>query len=87
MLQTNKKTDIIFHFNKAHLSNPKIPMWVIKVKGKTYYVNHVDFHQISFSTKETPDNMHTKGSLKFKGYLYIDDNNNALVTDNKEKLC
>jgi hypothetical protein len=47
-------------------------MWVIKAKGETYYVNHVDVESgVGFSTKETPDNIHTKGSLKFKGKLLI----------------
>lgn len=63
MLQTN--ATIIFHFNKGHLSNPEIPMWTIKVNGESYYINHVD-SEVGFSTKETPDNSHTKGSLKFK---------------------
>lgn len=48
-------------------------MWVLKTKGKTYYVEHVDFENVSFSTKETPDNPHTKGSLKFKARLIIED--------------
>jgi hypothetical protein len=47
-------------------------MWVIKTKGQTYYVEHVDFENVSFSTKETPDNPHTKGSLKFKAHLTIE---------------
>jgi hypothetical protein len=34
---------------------------------------------VGFSTKETPDNPHTKGSLKFKGRLKIDINN-SLIT-------
>lgn len=40
-------------------------MWVLKMKGKTYYVDHVDA-DAPWSTKETPDNSPTKGSLKFK---------------------
>ena len=40
-------------------------MWVLKMKGKTYYVDHVDA-DAPWSTKETPGNPHTKGSLKFK---------------------
>ena len=71
MTQNNKKQEIVFHFNKAHLTNPDIPMWVIKSKGETYYVEHVDFENVSFSTKETPDNPHTKGSIKCKGCLEI----------------
>ena len=55
-----------------HLQNPEIPMWVIKHKGQTYYVNHVDVSPgVGFSTKETPDNPHTKGSIKIKGKLTI----------------
>lgn len=61
-----QNTNIVFHFNKAHLADPTIPMWVIKCEGKTYYVNHIEFENCSFNSKETPDNPHTKGSLKFK---------------------
>jgi hypothetical protein len=75
MLKIDKKTDIIFHFNKMHLQDTNIPMWVIKVKGETYYVDHVNVDSgIGFSTKETPDNPSTKGSIKFKGKLEISDN-------------
>lgn len=69
-----KNERIIFHFNKAHLQDQTIPMWVIKYKGKTYYIDHLD-SQIGFSTKETPYNPHTKGSLQFKGKLEIIENN------------
>lgn len=72
MLNIETKTEIILHFNKMHLQDPTIPMWVIKVKGQSYYVNHIDVDAgIGFSTKETPDNPHTKGSLKFKGKINI----------------
>lgn len=64
--QKEEKQEIVFHFNKAHLADPTIPMWVIKSKGETFYINHVEFENVSFSTKETPNNPHTKGSLKFK---------------------
>lgn len=75
MFNIDKKTEIIFHFNKMHLQDPKIPMWVIKVKGETYYVNHLDVDSgVGFSTKETPNNPSTKGSIKFKGKLEIKDN-------------
>ena len=72
MLNIDKRTEIILHFNKMHLQDPTIPMWVIKAKGQTYYVNHIDVDAgIGFSTKETPDNPSTKGSLKFKGKINI----------------
>ena len=72
MLNIETRTEIILHFNKMHLQDPTIPMWVIKAKGQTYYVNHIDVDAgIGFSTKETPDNPSTKGSLKFKGKIII----------------
>ena len=67
----------MFHFNKKHLEDQTIPMWVLKFHGETYYVNHVECN-VPWSTKETPDNSHTKGSIKVKDTLVsIDDDNNA----------
>ena len=81
MLQnTEKKCEIIFHFNKKHLVDSNVPMWVIKCRGDTYYVHHVDVSPgVGFSTKETPDNPHTKGSIKFKANLEIEENNNIIT--------
>ena len=71
----------MFHFNKAHLTDQTIPMWVLKFHGETLYVNHVDC-SIPWSTKETPDNSHTKGSIKVKNALLrIDDENNATLSE------
>lgn len=61
---------IVFHFNKAHLQDKAIPCWVVKHKGKTYYVNHLE-SQLGFSTKETPDNEHTQAAIQFRGLLEI----------------
>ena len=60
--------DLVFHFNKKHLEDSTIPMWVVKTHGETFYVNHVTA-SLPWSTKETPDNYHTKGSIKFKECL------------------
>jgi hypothetical protein len=80
MVNIDIKSEIIFHFNKKHLEDTSVPMWVVKTRGETYYVHHVDVAEgVGFSTKETPDNPHTKGSLKFKGRLKID-NYNGLLT-------
>jgi hypothetical protein len=50
-------------------------MWVLKVKGESHYVSHVTVQpNIGFSTKETPDNPHTKGAIKLKGNLKLFDN-------------
>ena len=72
--------DVVFHFNKKHLEDQTIPMWVLKFHGETYYVNHVDC-SVPWSTKETPDNTHTKGSIKVKDVLLqIDDDNCAKLS-------
>lgn len=78
ILQDNETNRIIFHFNKAFLQDPTIPMWTIKHKGQTYYVNHMD-SEIGFSTKETPENNHTKGSIQFRGKLTIVEKDNQII--------
>ena len=71
--------DVVFHFNKKHLEDSTVPMWVLKTHGETYYVSHVDC-SVPWSTKETPDNSHTKGSIKVKNVLLvIDENNEATI--------
>lgn len=80
ILQSNDVERIVFHFNKGHLSDPSIPMWTIKHKGQTYYVDHVD-SQIGFSTKETPMNETTKGSVQFRGRLKIFKENNQTIAN------
>ena len=76
-----KSYDIVFHFNKKHLEDSRIPMWVVKCKGESHYVHHVNVDKgVGFSTKETPDNESTKGSIKFKNCkLTIDRDNNATL--------
>lgn len=61
---------VVFHYNKSHNLDQTIPPWVIKAKGKTYYVHHFTT-EVGFSTKETPDNPHTKGSLMMRGTVEI----------------
>ena len=73
--------DVVFAFNKKHLEDETIPMWVLKFHGETLYVNHVDC-QLPWSTKETPDNSHTKGSIKVKNALLrVNDDNTATLTE------
>ena len=71
---------MVFHFNKKHLEDETIPMWIVKARGESYYVEHVEC-ELPWSTKETPDNSHTKGSIKIKQCLLtIDDDNCAKIT-------
>lgn len=72
--------EIVFHFNKKHLEDETIPMWSLKTRGQTYYVQHVTC-DVPWNTKETPDNSHTKGAIKIKNAnLTIDCDNNAWIT-------
>lgn len=73
--------ECVFHFNKKHLEDPTIPMWVVKFGGKTtLYVNHVECN-VPWSTKETPMSSHTKGAIKIKKALItITDDNDAVIT-------
>jgi len=51
-------------------------MWVLKTHGETFYVDHVT-SDMPWSTKETPDNSHTKGSIKVKEVLLQIDADNC----------
>jgi hypothetical protein len=71
----------VFSFNKKHLEDASIPMWRLAMRGETYYVNHVDCRK-GWSTKETPDSSHTKGSIKIRDVLVtFDEDNTAIITD------
>lgn len=72
--------EVVFHFNKKHLEDPEIPMWILKAKGQTFYVDHVDCDK-GWSTKETPDNPSTKGSLRVKKCILTIDNGVATITN------
>lgn len=79
-IETFDLKECIFHFNKHHLVDPSVPMWCLKFKGITRYVQHVECN-VPWSTKETPDNPSTKGSIKIKKCrLTIDDQNVATLT-------
>jgi len=72
---------VVFHFNKASLADPTIPAWVLKIKGQSYYVQHVESNA-RWTTKETPDNPHTKGSLRFRNVdVEIDEFGNAKIEE------
>ena len=71
-LQSFEFAPVIFHYNKKHNEDQSVPCWILKVKGETHYVHHVEIAPgVGFSTKETPDNPHTKGALKIKGHLTL----------------
>lgn len=53
-----------FHFNKGSNEWPQLPMWVVKAKGRTFYVHHVTA-TVPWSTRETPDGS-TRGMIRFR---------------------
>lgn len=70
--------ELIFHFNKKHLEDNTIPMWILKTKGQTFYAKHVDC-QVGWNTKETPTNPSTKGAIKIKNCILTFDNGEAKI--------
>ena len=76
--------DLVFHFNKKHLEDNTIPMWIIMAKGKTYYVDHVTSN-LPWTTKETPLNIRTKGAIKFKNALLRLDDGSAEIMELTEE--
>lgn len=77
-MESQSKTRIVFHFNKKHNEDQSVPAWIVKCKGETYYVDHLDA-RVGFTTKETPNSNHTKGSLQFKGLLTIKKENDMTI--------
>jgi len=72
--------NIDFHFNKKSMEFDFVPMWVVKARGKTYYVHHMEC-LAGFTTRETPDHPSTKGSLRVKrGTLSIDAEGTATIS-------
>lgn len=66
----DKATRVVFHFNKKSIGQTGIAPWTIKCKGETYYVMNLT-SEVPFTTKNTPENPHTQGSLQFKGRLKL----------------
>lgn len=66
----SKDLRVVFHFNKAHNQDRTIPPWVVKFRGETYNVHNFQ-SDVGFTTKETPDNEHTKGSLMLRGIFRV----------------
>lgn len=70
---------IDFHFNKISIEFGFMPPWVVKAKGKTFYVSNVDFDSIG-TTRETPEHASTKGSIRFRrATLAIDAQGMAII--------
>lgn len=72
--------NIDFHFNKGSIGNPDIPKWVIKAKGQTHYIHHIDAN-VAWSTRELAEGS-TLGMIRFKrAHVVIDENGVATLTE------
>lgn len=76
--------NIDFHFNKGSLEFPFLPMWTLKTKGKTFYINHIESN-IPWSTRELPEGS-TRGMIRLKnGEITIDAEGNATINQKAVK--
>jgi hypothetical protein len=72
-----------FHYNRGHGEFPILPMWTVKVKGQQLFLRHLDFEDVSFSTRELADGM-TKGMLRFRHvHMSVDATGLAKITSKK----
>lgn len=55
-----------FHFNRGAIEFPFLPMWTLKTRGKTYYIQHLDASGVVMTTRETPEHPSTKGAIRFR---------------------
>lgn len=70
---------IDFHFNKISIEFPFMPGWVIKTKGKSFYVRDV-ISTVGFSTRNKAEG-NTRGLLRFpSGFVHIDADGVAHIT-------
>ncbi len=75
--------NIDFHFNKGSLEFPFLPMWTLKARGMTFYINHIDA-QIPWSTRELPEGS-TRGMIRLKnGDITIDVEGNATIVQSQK---
>jgi len=73
-----------FHFNRGSNEMPFLPKWVIKTKGKSYYIHHITA-QCAWTTREIPEGS-TKGMLRFRNCdLYISAEGEATITTSVAK--
>lgn len=52
------------HYNRGSNEFPQLPMWVVKAKGRSFYVHHIT-SDAPWTTREKPD-ASTRGMLRFR---------------------
>jgi hypothetical protein len=69
---------IDFHFNKGNLIYADMPSWIVKARGKTYLLHHVDIINGTVTTRENLGGG-TKGMLRIKNAVLEIDKDGAAV--------
>lgn len=72
---------IDIHFNKKNLDDPRLPPWVVRHRGETYYAYEV-LSEVAFKTKYKADNPSVKGVIACNGKLKFE----GLVQDNTYEI-
>lgn len=76
--KTLGNTTVDFHYNKASNDFADIPMWVVKAKGQTFYVDNVSANA-PWSTHNRPQHS-TRGMMRFKKCnLFLTEENEAII--------
>lgn len=68
-----------FSYNRGHNEFAFLPRWIVKMKGKTYYIDHID-SKVGFNTREL-DGGSTRGMLRFNHcVVHISADRTATIT-------
>ena len=71
--------NVDFHYNKGQIQFPFLPMWTLRVKGKSYYVDEVEAN-VPWTTRARASSS-TKGVLRFsKCRIVISKNKVAMIS-------
>lgn len=68
-----------FSYNRGHNEFAFLPRWIVKAKGQTFYVDHID-SKVGFNTREL-DEGSTRGMLRFnRCVVHISEERIATIT-------
>jgi hypothetical protein len=72
------------HFNRLHLEFNDFPMWVIKAKGLTYYIDHLNC-QVGWSTRELSEGS-TRGMIRVRHCSIVIDSQGVATIVNRKAV-
>lgn len=71
MSEKIKSTRIDVYFNKNWLvvKDVRVPSWIVRVSGSTYYVHHIESEGATCQTVLAPEHKSTNAFLRFSGVV------------------